>query len=149
MTKKKVKLVVFITLLLSMIFYIGWVFYVSEPKYIDSCYKIPERYDYVSIPEYKYRYTYSWQTNTEVINGIILQCDSTMALVKVKNGNEEFYQLDLKKSDYRIIGKGTVYHKINDYVGFNIMMITQIFIMILAIVIGITVFSTLTDLLKD
>lgn len=145
MSKQKVKIAVFITLLVSMIFYIGWVFYVSEPKYIDSCYKVPERYDYVSIPEYKY----SWQTNTEVINGIVLQVDSTTALVKVKKWREEFYQLDLNKSDYRIIGKGTIYHKINDYVGFNIMLITQIFITILAVVIGITVFSALKDLLNN
>lgn len=145
MIKKKVKIAMFITLLLSMIFYIGWVFYVSEPKYIDSCYKTPKRYDYVSIPEYKY----SWQTKTEVINGIVLQVDSTTALIKVKKWREEFYQLDLKKSDYRIIGKGTIYHKINGYVGFNIMLITQFFITILSIIIGVTVFSTLKDLLNE
>jgi hypothetical protein len=88
------------------------------------------------------------KTNTEVINGIVLQVDSTTALIKVKKWREEFYQLDLKKSDYRIIGKGTIYHKINDYVGFNIMLITQIFITILSIIIGVTVFSTLKDLLN-
>lgn len=142
---KKTKVIVFLSLLISMIFYIGWVFYVSEPKYIDSCYKVPERYDYVSIPEYKY----SWQINQEVINGIVLQVDSTKALIKVKKWSSRFYQLDLKNPDYRIIGKGTIYHKINDYVGFNIMLITQILIAILSIVIGVTVFTTLNDLLED
>lgn len=145
MTKKKVKIAVFISLLLSMIFYIGWVFYISDPKYIDSCYKVPQKYDYVSIPEYNF----SWEINKEVLNGIVLQVDSTKALVKVKRWSDEFYQLDLKESNYRIIGKGTIYHKINDYCGFNIMLITQIFISILAIVIGITVFSFLKKILNE
>ena len=141
MKKQKIKIAVFITLICSMIYYIGWVFYMSEPKYIDGCYKKPERYDYVSIPEYRY----SYETKQEVINGIVLQVDSTTALVKCKKWLDEFYELDLKKSDYRIIGKGTIYHKVNDYVGFNIMLITQIFIGILTAILIITVTSILQD----
>lgn len=127
MKKQEIKITVFITLISLMISYIGWVFYMSEPKYIDGCYKTPERYDYVSIPEYKY----SYETRQEVINGIVLQVDSTTALVKCEKWHNEFYELDLKKSYYRIIGKATIYHKINNCVGFNIMLITQIFIGIL------------------
>ncbi len=101
--KNKVKIAVFVTLICSMVYYIGWVFYMSEPKYINSCYKIPEQYDYVSIPTYKY----SYETRQAVINGIVLQVDSAKALVKCSS---EFYELDLKNSEYRIIGKGTIYH---------------------------------------
>lgn len=136
--KNKVKIAVFVTLICSMAYYIGWVFYQSEPKYIDACYKIPEKFDYVSLPEYKY----DWKTNTEVTNGIVLQVDSSRALVKC---SDEFYELDLKKSQYRIIGKGTIYHKVNNYIGFNIMLISQVFI---GIIIGILIY-TLTSILKE
>ncbi len=140
MKNKKIKIVVFITLILSMAYYIGWVFYQSEPKYIDACYKIPETYDYVSLPEYKY----SYQTSTEVTNGIVLQVDSSSALVKC---SDEFYELDLRKSQYRIIGKGTIYHKVNSYIGFNIMLISQVFIGILIAILTYTLVSILRDFL--
>ena len=128
-----------IVLLLSMIFYVGWVFYISEPKYIDNRYKIPERYDYVSLSKY------SFGTNVEVENGIVLQVDSTTMLVKTPKYGGEFYSVPIYSNAYRIIGKGTIYHKVNDYVGFNIMLITQILIGILVAVLMITV----TGLLKE
>ena len=145
MKKQKIKIATFIILLITMIIYIGWVFYISEPKYIDGCYKKPERYDYVSIP----KYTFDGETKQEVVNGIVLQVDSTTALVKCKRWGDEFYELDLKKSDYRIVGKGTIYHKINDYVGFNIMVITQLFIGILSGILIITLTSILGKTLND
>ena len=145
MKNKRIKISVFVILTLSMVYYIGWVFYISEPKYIDACYKVPERYDYVSIPEY----TYSFETKKKVIIGIVLQVDSSTALVKCKNWSDEFYELNLKTSDYRIVGKGTIYHKINDYVGFNIMLITQIFIGILTTILIITISSSLREVLND
>jgi len=145
MKKKNIKILVFIILTISMIYYIGWVFYMSEPKYIDSCNKKMERYDYVSIPEYKY----SFQSKQEVINGIVLQVDEKKALVKCKKWRDEFYELDIKNSEYRIIGKGTIYHKVNDYVGFNIMLITQLFIGIICAIIIITLVSSLREMLED
>lgn len=145
MKKKNIKVAIFIVLTISMIYYIGWVFYMSEPKYIDNCSKKMERYDYVSIPEYKY----SFETKQEVINGIVLQVDENRALIKCKDWRDEFYELDLKNSKYRIVGKGTIYHKVNDYVGFNIMLITQLFIGILCTIIIITLVSTLREMLED
>ena len=117
-------------ILINTLYYVGWVFYISEPTYIDNCYKPIERYDYVSVSG---RY---YHTKGEVENGLILQRDSTSALIKCKRPfpymNFNYYQLNIKEDTYRIIGKGTIYHKINDYVGFNLMVITQIIIGILA-----------------
>ena len=143
MKNKNIKVTVFIVLTISMVYYIGWVFYMSEPKYIDNCNKKLEKYDYVSIPKYKYL-----SSNQEVINGFILQVDEKKALIKCKKYSDEFYELDLKESVYRIIGKGTIYHKVNDYVGFNIMVITQLFIGILCAIIMIILIKTLTEILK-
>lgn len=143
MKNKNIKVAVFIMLTISMVYYIGWVFYMSEPKYIDNCNKKLEKYDYVSIPKYKYL-----SSNQEVINGFILQVDEKKALIKCKKYSDEFYELDLKESEYRIIGKGTIYHKVNDYVGFNIMIITQLFIGILCAIIMIILITTLTEILK-
>lgn len=143
MKNKNIKVTVFIVLTISMVYYIGWVFYMSEPKYIDNCNKKLEKYDYVSIPKYKYL-----SSNQEVINGFILQVDEKKALIKCKKYRDEFYELDLKESEYRIIGKGTIYHKVNDYVGFNIMVITQLFIGILCAIIMIILITTLTEILK-
>ncbi|MDU9705210.1 hypothetical protein, partial [Helicobacter pylori] len=69
--KMKVKIAIFTTLLLGMLFYIGWIFYMSEPKYIDN----PQtnevkRYDYVSIRPYENIENYLY-------TGIVLQIDTT------------------------------------------------------------------------
>jgi hypothetical protein len=136
--KNKIKIAIFVTLIFSMIYYIGWVFYQSEPQYIDSCYKTPEKFDYVSLPDYKY----SWQPSNGVTNGIVLQVDSSKALVKC---SDEFYELEFKTSKYRIIGKGTIYHKVNNYIGFNIMVISQVFVVILISILIYTLMAIIKD----
>jgi hypothetical protein len=139
---RKQKLYTLITLVLSMVLYIAWVFYQSEPKYIDNSNHTIERYDYVSIPE-------DYGRNGEVINGIVLQVDDSFALVLVKSYKDEFYELDIKKSSYRIVGKGTIYHKINSYVGFNIMLITQVFMAFLLIITGFTLATSFKEFLTE
>ena len=144
MKKQSIKVGIFILLVASMIFYIGWVFYVSEPDYIDNISnKEICKYDYVSIKEYRY----SFESKQEVITGIVLRSDNETALVKYNGWRNEFYELDLKKSDFRIIGKGTIYHKVNDYVGFNIMLISQVFIVVLCLIITFTLIDILRDIL--
>jgi len=135
---RRVKFWVFTLLLLSMVTYIGWVFYISEPKYVNNCYKNIEPYDYVSIR--------SGYTN-KVDVGIVLQIDTNTAIIKTDEHYSDLYELNIKNHGYRIIGKGTIYHKINNYVGFNIMLITQIFIMILCVIIMKTLYSLLDDFL--
>lgn len=145
--KHKIKIIVFITLLASMIYYIGWVFYVSEPKYVDNCYKKVEVFDYVSVP--RYSYGNSLDNGAEVENGIVLQVDSSNFLVKTHRYSDEFRQLsiDKSKSRYRIVGQGTIYHKVNQYVGFNIMLITQIFIGLLTAILAYTLSTILKEIL--
>lgn len=147
MKKSKIKhAIIFSILTLSMLFYLGSVFYLSEPKYIDNCKQELQRYDYVSIPEY----SFGNDIKKEVINGIVLQVDKEKALLKCKKyfmSSDYFYELDFKKSEYRIIGKGTIYHKVNDYVGFNIMIISQFIIGILLAIVIISLVTTLKELL--
>lgn len=143
MKNKKIKLTIFVALLVGMVYYIGWTFYVSEPEYIDNCYKKVERYDYVTLPEHRY----GEDGHQEVMTGIVLQVDSATATVKSKHWHTEYYDINLKQGKYRIIGKGTIYHKINDYVGFNIMLISQIFVAVLCILITYSLKSILTELL--
>jgi hypothetical protein len=122
-----------------MIVYVGWVFYLSEPKYVDNCYKVPQRYDYVSLPKYSFR------DRLEVENGIVLQVDSATILVKTHKWSDKFHSIPIHSNSYRVIGKGTIYHKVNDYVGFNIMMITQF---IIGILIAILIYFV-TGLMKE
>ncbi|MEY2701924.1 MAG: hypothetical protein RLY43_557 [Bacteroidota bacterium] len=146
MKKKNIKVAIFIVLTISMIYYIGWVFYTSEPTYIDNCNKKVEQFDYVSVKKYE------WSNGrVEVINGIVLQVDDSKAIIKCKEHSfsDDYYELDLKENNFRIIGKGTIYHKVNNYVGFNLMLITQLFIGILCAIIIITLISTLREMLED
>lgn len=140
------KIITLVLVLISMIAYIGWVFYISEPQYINNCNKSPEQYDYVSLPDY----TYHFMSNQEVYNGLVLQVDDKYALVKVdKTYNDAYYELDLKKSKFRVIGTGTIYHKVNGYIGFNIMMITQVLIGILLVILAVYVIGTIKEILNS
>lgn len=142
----KVKIAIFTTLLLGMLFYIGWIFYMSEPKYIDN----PQtnevkRYDYVSIRPYENIENYLY-------TGIVLQIDTTSfqnhyATVKCSDGLYRDIYINGATRQFKIIGTGTFYHKVNAFVGFNIMMITTLVIAILAIVILITLIGLIREFL--
>lgn len=156
----KAKIAIFTTLLLGMLFYIGWIFYMSEPKYIDNAktdrQNEIERYDVVST-----------QVGEDVNIGLVMQIDSnfnneTRAIVKnfeYVYSNYKWTIIHLKGfpatdstkggfvADYRIIGKGTFYHKVNSFVGFNIMMITTAVIIILAIVVLVTLIGLIREFL--
>jgi hypothetical protein len=144
MRGKKIKATIFSVLLILMLSYIGWVFYMSEPSYVDNCYKKVEKFDYVSVSYSDYKSLYDSELNKRVENGIILQIDSSKAIAKV---GDEFKELDLKAHNFRIIGRGTIYHKVNCYVGLNIMFITQVFIGIICALLIITLISLLNDIL--
>lgn len=144
MSNKKKKVIVFTTLIALMLGYIGWMFYESEPKYINNCYKKLEKFDYVTITD-EGESIYG-DVNPGVVTGIVLQLDSTTAVIKCsRHYSTDYVELNLKAHRYRIIGQGTFYHKVNNYVGFNIFFITQIFIGILTAIL----MYTLTGLLKD
>lgn len=142
----KVKIAIFTTLLLGMLFYIGWIFYMSEPKYIDN----PQtnevkRYDYVSIRPYENIENYLY-------TGIVLQIDTTSfqnhyATVKCSDGSYRDIYINGATRRFKIIGTGTFYHKVNAFVGFNIMMITTLVIAILAIVILVTLIGLIREFL--
>lgn len=142
----KVKIAIFTTLLLGMLFYIGWIFYMSEPKYIDN----PQtnevkRYDYVSIRPYENIENYLY-------TGIVLQIDTTSfqnhyVTVKCSDGSYRDIYINGATRQFKIIGTGTFYHKVNAFVGFNIMMITTLVIAILAIVILITLIGLIREFL--
>jgi hypothetical protein len=148
MNKRK-KARIFFGLILLMVTYIGWSFYISEPKYIDgiSSKKI-ETFDWVSIPDR----TFSWDKNSDVRMGIVLQVDGDRALIKSEGryscSNEEMKDIIISEGKHRIVGRGTIYHKVNHYVGFNIMMISQVLIGILLLIILFTQVSILNDLLS-
>lgn len=113
--------------IIPMLFYIGIVFYLSEPKYIDY-YKpasAPDTWDYVSIRQYR---------DGEVANGIVVQKDSTSFLVKSDYYSRDiFYRIANNNNEYWVVGKGTIYHKVNHFVGFNIMVVTQALIAFLIV----------------
>lgn len=117
-----------------MAFYVGWVFYISEPTYIDSCNKAVEKFDLISAN------MYSYDDDAKAL-GLVLQKDSTRFIAKMMtylHSRDEFREFKIKNDNYRIIGSGTFYHKVNCYVGFNIMVVTQLFIIILLFILILT-----------
>lgn len=155
------KLRFLLCLLVTLIIYVGWVFYISEPTYIDNAqtytnqlsddgHKYPlYKYDFVVIPEHG---LYATEDKNSVMTGMVLQIDGKHALVKIFEGGyswEDYYDLILDKSHYRVIGSGTIYHKVNHYIGFNIMMISNAFIMILILIIGFTTIRSTISVLEE
>jgi hypothetical protein len=162
MNKKK-KLVFLLFLLGVMIYYVGWVFYISEPKYIDNAQTYGKEfptagevglyplhtYDFVVVPTKGEFYT---DDKNNVITGMVLQVDDKHAFVKRYAGGyswDDYFDLIIDKSHYRVIGKGTLYHKVNHYIGFNIMFITQMIIGVLIAVLIWTTSITFANVLKD
>lgn len=143
MNTKNKKIIRFSILLTIMLSFLAFIFYKSEPKYINNYdNKQIEKFDYVTIPKYTY----------ENQNGVVLQVDTIrkQALIVVKGFmDNEFYNIVINdKSSYRIVGKGTFYHKINVWLGFNVMIITQIFIMIICAILFVTLSYDLWDILN-
>ncbi len=137
----KQKLITFSILTSLMIGYIAWVFYISEPKYVDNCYKKLEKYDYVSIPSGA---QYSFEKEAGIFdteNGLVLQVDSNKAIIKLADSRSKYMEVVSNKHGYRVIGKGTIYHKVNNLVGVDIMMISQVFIFVLLLILINSTFS--------
>jgi hypothetical protein len=144
--KQSKKIWIFLFLLAGMLYFIGWIFYISEPVYMNNSYKKPEKYDMISMPEYSFI-----QSDKSVITGIVIQVDSAKILVKAKSFlfNEKFYDLDINDKNYRVVGKGTIYHKVNDYVGFNIMLFAQVCIGVVFVILCSSFLGLLSNILKS
>ena len=144
----KTKIALFVILLIIIVSYILWMFYMSEPQYIDNPRKGTkiEKYDIVSIRPYN-------NTENSLKIGMVLQIDSTSfknndyAVIKSLQYRDTFNDIliNTKTPAFKIIGTGTFYHKINYFIGFNLMLLTTFIVMI----IGIIVFVTLIRLLLD
>lgn len=144
----KAKARLFFGIAIAMVGYIGWSFYISEPKYENNANSRKlQAYDWVSLPSH----SYSWdnKANMTVENGLVLQIDSEKALVKINDRHswDNMKELDIAAHQYRIIGRGTIYHKINHWVGFNIMIVSQFFIGALLVIIVMTQAKLLNEIL--
>lgn len=140
--KRKSKAWLFFGLLVSMITYVLWTFYISEPEYINnSTGKKLEKYDLVSIADSYLSFRLDDSENENVRTAIVLQTDETFALLKLTENTfmeSKFKQVRIKSNTYRIIGRGTFYHKLNSHAGFNIMLISEVLIIIIMIILLIT-----------
>lgn len=125
MSKKMVALTI---INVSMLIFVIFMLYKSEPKYVNNYQKIPEVWDYVVMPG-----LYEYGKN-ETADGVVLQTDDSTFTFRYKQGltrsglNGGLYNISKKDTRYKVIGRGTFYHKINSYVGFNIMLITTLII---------------------
>lgn len=136
-----VKIIISALLLIIMGFFVGWIFYMSEPKYIDNDYKVPQKYDIISIPIGEYQ-----MIGGETKIGMVLQMDSSTMLIKTMDNT--FINIPINNiSGYKIIGKGTFYHKVNTFIGFNIMMVTAIIIIIFSVIILFTLIGILREVM--
>lgn len=149
----KTKFFIFLSLLILMITYVGWIFYISEPKYVDNPTEWSDN-DGNWIEKYQ---IVSYQNGLNYSSlGMVIQIDTVSfqnqyALVKNLDGrgltNYTKILLNTETPAYSIVGTGTFYHKVNSLIGFNIMMVTVIFVMIFCVIIFFTLIITLRDML--
>lgn len=146
----KKKITLFTLLLLSMITYIVFMFYMSEPKYINNpdktAYYDIEKYDIVSVRPYQ-------GIAYDLKIGMVIQVDTTSfknsdyAVVKSMQWNNVYNDIKINTDTpgFKIIGKGTFYHKVNHFIGFNIVMITTAFVMIFCVIIFVVLIRLIHD----
>lgn len=131
--KQKTK---FRLMVLVAVSYLAWTWYISEPSYInsDSKRETLKPFDYVSVPKYGIT-NYDSIQNQDVENGIVLQTDGTRALVKLEprflGGGSDLTEINIKDGSWRRVGTGTIYHKVNQYIGFNLFLTSQVLTMAL------------------
>jgi len=131
------------------LFLVIFMFYKSEPKYIDNIAKKTslERYDMVVMKTYHY-------DEGQIDKFLVLQVDTTTNTAVAKEmdgfigGSDRYYTLNLKTPNYRIVGQGTFYHKVNEYVGFNLMLITNVCLVILLVVLSVSTYNALARVLN-
>jgi hypothetical protein len=147
----KTKIGIFTALLVVMVSYVVWIFNMSEPKYIDNPNRVNEvkKYDIVSVRPYN-------NIENSLKIGMALQVDTTSfknnhyAVVKSLRWSDGFMDIVInsKTPRHKIIGKGTFYHKVNYFIGFNIMMTTTVIIMIICIVLLVTLIRLLREFFR-
>jgi hypothetical protein len=115
--------------------YIAWTWYVSEPRYVSNNRdNTIQTYDWVSVPEYGIL-TFDTIQNQDVETGLCLQTDGQTALIKLEpryfGAGSKLIEVNIGNGKWRVIGKGTIYHKVNHYIGFNLFLLSQILTMAL------------------
>jgi hypothetical protein len=143
----KTKIALFTVLLLIMVSCVAWIFYKSEPQYIDNPTRVNhvEKYDIVSIRPYN-----NLENSLKI--AMVVQIDTVSfnnhyAVVKSLRWRDDFSDINInsKTPCHKIIGKGTFYHKVNYFIGFNIMLITTWVIIILCFCVGTILISLIRE----
>lgn len=138
----------FTFLLILMMTYVLGVNWLSEPTYVQGDMPRPKPFDLVVLPEYE---SITRTSNVEVEQGMVLQVSADRALVKIKSpylgGSDSFKDVKISEGAYRVIGEGTIYHKVNHFIGFNLMFTSQLVMIGLIVLLFITQIKLLSDLI--
>ena len=144
----KTKIILFVSTILLIIGYLVWINYMSEPKYKNNPDRVDvELYDFVSIRPYG-----DIENNLDL--GLVIQIDTISfqnkyAVVKTIDGHYKDIQINGETRQYKIIGTGTFYHKVNAFIGFNIFRITNILIIILGIILVVFLIMSITSFFEE
>ena len=126
----------FYTSTLLILTVIGYIWYLSEPKYDNNHQGIIQTYDIITVPVYRFSYYDNPDKEVNVKTYMVLQKDSSTIFVKDLDGYYTQYKvLNYTKYNIHIIGHGTIYHKVNQIIGLNIMLIAQVLLLLLLFVI--------------
>lgn len=122
MKKETLKRAIWITIPLL---WVATVFYLSEPQFKSESKNNLEPGDIVSCVN-----KYSGESNMFVV---LQLSDGKFFAKSIKGGIslDKYIDKSIKDKNYRVIGRATIYHKVNMYVGFNIMIITQFIVGVL------------------
>ncbi len=143
----KKKLIVLTVMNLLMAAYVIFMFYKSEPKYINDSYRKPQVWDYVVVSGLG-------SYEKEQADGVVIQTDSSSFTFRYKKGLKTdgpgggLYSIRYDAGNYKVIGTGTFYHKVNAYIGFNIMLITTLIIIVFIAVVFYTETSIIWSLIN-
>ena len=119
---------------------IGYIWYLSEPKYENNHHGPIQPYDIITVSDYQVHWDDSQVDRESTVETfMVLQKDSSTIFVKQLSGNYVKYKvMNYIKYDIHIIGHGTIYHKVNQIIGLNIMLIAQVLLTLILIIIVVS-----------
>jgi hypothetical protein len=143
----KRKIIVLTIMNVIMMWFVIFMFKKSEPNYVNNSNRRPMVWDYVIVT--------GLDTYGEAhADGVVVQTDSTSFVFRYQKGIKMdgptggLWNIPYNAGNYKVIGTGTFYHKVNAYVGFNIMLITTLIIIVFFAVVFYTETSIIWSLVN-
>lgn len=147
--KFKIKLLVFTLQFLLLTTSLVFIFMNSEPTYTNDNAKKIEINDILAVQTDGY--------SKDIDLYIVLQVNhfepnATALLKELSSGpfpRDAYLTYTHKNLLHNVVGKGTFYHKINAFAGFNLMFVTQFLLSLWLVIVTFVILDTLSDVMRE